>query len=406
MDAPKNFIPEPYEYHQELELSVESLTNLGVGVARQDGWVIMIPFSLPGERIRARVFRNRPNFSEADLIEVLEASPNRVDPKCPLFGSCGGCQYQQLSYPAQLEWKQAQVRDALERIGGIENEVLMPIGSPKEYGYRSKITPHYQRWRDDGDFPIGFLRVAQRQRIIDVPQCPIATPAINETLPELRAQVKKTPPKGKKKKGATLLLRETMEGVITDAKALVTERVGNRVFQFKAGEFFQNNPFILPTFANYVTDQASDGSRYLIDAYCGAGLFSLTAADRFEKVIGIEVSAAAVTLADSNAALNSIRNAEFRNGEAEAIFAEVAEFPGAETSVVIDPPRRGCDEAFLRQLSDFAPSRIVYVSCDPSTQARDLKILEESGYEILEIQPFDLFPQTRHIENVVTLQRQ
>lgn len=405
MDIPRNFNPEPYDYHEELELRVESLTNLGVGLARQDGWVIMIPFALPGERVRARVFRNRPNFSEADLVEVIEPSPDRVEPICPLFGTCGGCQYQQLAYPAQLRWKQSQVVETLERIGGIVHPVNPPIGSPQEYGYRSKITPHYQRWREDGDFPIGFLKVAQRQRIIDVPQCPIATPAINEELPQLREQVKNRPPKGKKRKGATLLLREAMEGVVTDAKAFITERVGNRTFQFKAGEFFQNNPFILPAFADYVGQMAADGSRFLIDAYCGSGLFSLTSADRFEKVVGIEISAAAVQLADSNAALNGIRNTEFRAGEAEAIFSEAAEFPGDETTVIIDPPRRGCDEAFLRQLHLFGPTRIVYVSCDPSTQARDLKILLESGYAIVEIQPFDLFPQTRHIENVVTLAR-
>ncbi len=405
MDAPRNFIPEPFEYHQELELLVDSLTNLGIGVARKDDWVIMVPFALAGERVRARIFRNHPNFSEADLVEVLEASADRVQPRCPLFGTCGGCQYQQLAYAAQLRWKRLQIQEVLERIGGIQATVNPPHGSPEEYGYRSKITPHYQRWREDGDFPIGFLRAGQRQRIVDVPHCPIATPAINEELPRLRERVKKTAPKGKKKKGATLLLRETMEGVISDPQALVTERVGSRVFQFKAGEFFQNNPFILPSFAKYVSEMAADGSRFLIDTYCGAGLFSLTAADRFEKVIGIEVSAAAVTLADSNAALNGIRNAEFRNGEAESLFAEVADFPSHQTSVIIDPPRRGCDESFLHQLTRFAPARIIYVSCEPSTQARDLKILGESGYEILEIQPFDLFPQTRHIESVATLRR-
>lgn len=403
MEAPKNFHPEPYGYHEELELSIDSLTNLGVGLGRMDGWVVMVPFSLPGERVRARVFRNRPNFSEADLLEVLEPSPDRVDPVCPLFGTCGGCQYQQLSYPAQLRWKQSQVTEILERIGGISEEVLLPIGSPKEYGYRSKITPHYQRWQEGGDFPIGFLRSGQRNRIVDVPQCPIATEAINEELPELRASIRKTSPKGKKKKGATLLLRETMEGVVTNPKELVTERVGKRAFQFRAGEFFQNNPFILQRFADYVSGQAANGSRFLIDAYCGAGLFSLTAASSFERVVGIEVSAAAVTLAESNAAINGIQNAEFRTGEAEAIFLDVADLPSAETSVIIDPPRRGCDEVFLRQLADFKPARIVYVSCDPSTQARDLKILKDAGYHIEEIQPFDLFPQTRHIENVVTL---
>jgi len=403
VDAPKHFNPEPFAYHHELELSIESLTNRGIGLARADGWVVMVAFALPGEKVRARIFRNHANYSEADLIEILRPSPDRVEPVCPLFGTCGGCQYQQLSYPAQLSWKQSQVAESLEKIGGIVAPVLPPIPSPKEYGYRSKITPHYQRWREDGDFPIGFLKVSQRQRLVDVPACPIATPAINQELPDLREKVRSTPPKGKKKKGATLLLREAMEGVVTDSKELITEKVGRRIFQFKAGEFFQNNPFILPAFAEYVVRQAAKESQVLIDTYCGSGLFSLSAAESFEKVIGIEVSSAATRLADSNAALNGLNNVEFLTGEAESIFSEVDRHSGKKIAVVIDPPRRGCDERFLNQLIELSPQRIVYVSCEPSTQARDLKILLAGGYEIEEIQPFDLFPQTRHIENVVTL---
>ncbi len=401
---------EPFSYHQEIVLRVDQLTNLGVGLGRVDGWVVMVAFALPGERIRARVFRNHANYSEADLVEVFEPSSERVAPRCPLFGVCGGCQYQHLSYPAQLEWKRSQVRETFARIGGIGEEVLPTIASPRLFGYRSKITPHYHRWEPGGDFPIGFLRAGQRSRLVDVPTCPIATPEINEALPGLRENTRRTQPK-RKKKGATLLLRHVMEGVVTDPQAMVTERVGRLVFQFKAGEFFQNNPFILPRFAEHVAARAAGDAensapagRFLVDAYCGSGLFALTSAPRFEKVVGIEVSAAAVTLADANAALNGIRNVEFRAGATEDLFAGAADFPSSETSVVLDPPRRGCDEAFLRQMAEFAPRRIVYVSCDPATQARDLKLLLDAGYAIREIQPFDLFPQTRHIENVAVLE--
>ncbi|MFP4351612.1 MAG: class I SAM-dependent RNA methyltransferase [Puniceicoccaceae bacterium] len=405
-EAPRHFVPEPFAYHEEKILRIDDLTNLGVGLGRIDGWVVMVPFALPGETVRARIFRNRSNFSEADLVEVLEASPDRVAPECPLFGACGGCQYQHLRYEAQLQWMRNQVREAFVRIGGIEADVPLPVPSPKRYGYRSKITPHYRQWREGGDFPIGFLRAGQRTRLIDVPRCPIATPAVNAALPALRDRIRGQAPKGKKKKnGATLLLRETMEGVVTDPRAMVTERVGERVFQFRAGEFFQNNPSVLPAFAGYVAGQAAAGADFLIDVYCGAGLFSLFAADRFERVVGIEVSAAAVTLAESNAALNGIANAEFRAGEAGAVFARILDFPADRTAVVLDPPRRGCDEGFLRQLSEFGPARIVYVSCDPATQARDLRILGDAAYRIEAVQPFDLFPQTRHIENVATLSK-
>lgn len=181
--------------------------------------------------------------------------------------------------------------------------------------------------------------------------------------------------------------------------------MGKKVFQFQAGEFFQNNPFILPRFVDYVVEQASETDLlHLIDAYCGVGLFALSAADRFQSVTGIEVSAAAIRLAESNAVLNRVENANFFTGVAEEIFARVSA-PPHQSALIIDPPRRGCDEMFLRQLVAWGPRRVIYVSCDPSTQARDIRILESEGYRTLAVQPFDLFPQTRHIENVATLEK-
>jgi len=402
-ETPRNFNPEPYAYHHELELTVETLTNLGHGLARDDGWVVMIPFALPGERVRARIFRNHKNYSEADLLEVTEASPDRVSPKCPLFGQCGGCQYQHLSYDGQREWKRGQVVELLERIGGITDVEVQPThGSPRAYHYRSKLTPHHPG-RKAREFAIGFLRYGRRNQIIDVPQCPIATEAINEALPQERAKL--IAKKDKFKRGSTLLLRDVLEGVETDPRAGVSEKVKDLVFQFKAGDFFQNNPFILPELIDYVLEQAEvDGLRFLVDAYCGVGMFALCAARRFERVAGVEINAQAVEHARMNAAANGIGNAEFTIGKSEEIFASLT-FPGAESAMIIDPPRAGCDEAFLHQLLAFSPARLVYVSCDPSTQARDLKLLRAGGYEIERVQPFDLFPQTRHIENVATLRR-
>src|SRR5688572_23804908 len=146
----KKFNDQPFAYHQELELEISTLTNLGVGLGRVqvgDGkWVVMVPFTLPGEKVRARVFRNHKNFSEADLLEVLVPSPHRVDPKCPLFGRCGGCQYQHLTYAEQLKWKRLQVEELLKYMAGVEFPVAPVIGSPREFGYRSKITPHFRAW--------------------------------------------------------------------------------------------------------------------------------------------------------------------------------------------------------------------------------------------------------------------
>ena len=420
----RKFNDHPFPYHHELELAIESLTNLGAGVARVrldeaqrnaapalrsaakegEGWVVFVPFALPGERVRARIFRNHANYSEADLLEVIAPSPDRIAPLCPLFGACGGCQYQNLAYPAQLEWKRRHVAELLQRLARIDAPVNPVIPSPREFGYRSKLTPHFQRPRDDGPMAVGFLRAGSRFAMVDVPHCPIATETINARLAGVRVDV--VARRSEYTNGATILLREAREGVVTDPGAEITEEVEGIALKFLARDFFQNNPFILPAFTRHVREQAATGgARFLVDAYCGSGLFALTAARAFEAVAGVEVSPTAVQRATANAAANGIANARFVAGDAAAIFAGL-EFAPRDTALVIDPPRKGCDASFLQQLLEFGPERIVYVSCDPATQMRDLSILAPGGYAIETVQPFDLFPQTRHLECVITLARQ
>lgn len=423
--AKKKFNDHPFSYHQELELEIESLTNLGMGVARvplpeepEARWVVMVPFVIPGERVRARVFRNHKNFSEADLVEVISKAAVRVEPRCELFGICGGCQYQHLAYIEQLVWKRRQVRELLQRMAGVDFMVSQVVASNREFAYRSKITPHYHPPRlpkDAGEdaelkinaesFPIGFLKQGTRFDIVDVPQCPIATVAINKRLPALRKELYRKAAAGECRRGATLLVRHGFsEGeVTTDPNAVLTEVVDGYSFTFLARDFFQNNPFILSQFTRYVRAQA-EGCRYLVDAYCGSGLFAITAARSFAKVVGIEVSESSVGFARKNAENSGVRNVKFSQGDAAAIF-EGLTFPSSETSMIIDPPRKGCDEAFLEQLFAYGPRKVVYVSCEPSTQMRDLKKFIAEGYVLTAVQPFDLFPQTRHLECVMTLER-
>ncbi len=399
---PKGFLPNPYPYHHELELDISDITNLGIGIGRDDGWVIQVPYCWPGERIRARIYQNHTSYSQADLIEVINPSPDRTEPVCPLYGSCGGCQYQGATYEAQLKWKRQQVENSLVRLGGVSVPVNPVIPSPKPFGYRSKLTPHYQGGRDGETLTIGFLRQGSRKALVDVAQCPIATEGINEALPAARDELRDRP---KKKKGGTLLLREVLEGVVSDPKQLVSENVGGLIFHFKAGEFFQNNPYILPKLVEYVISQAdAEENSLLVDAYCGGGLFGLSAASRFSKVVGIEISREGFEGARTNARINRIENAEFFLGDASSIFQEIQGFTES-AALIVDPPRRGCDPDFLRQAIEFAPRRIVYVSCEPATQARDAQVLLEAGYQAVASQPFDLFPQTRHVENVLTLVR-
>ena len=236
-----------------------------------------------------------------------------------------------------------------------------------------------------------------------MPRCDIATEAINAALPAIRDSVRQR--SATFKKGATLLLRDTMEGVMTDHLALAHERVGPLEFEFLAGDFFQNNPFILEAFTSYAIQEARrGGARFLVDAYCGSGLFSLFGAREFEQVIGVEIAASAVERARRNASRNHLENCTFLAGSAEAIFAEI-KTPAAQTAVLIDPPRRGTDPNFLAQLFAYGPNRIVYVSCNPATQMRDLRLCLDAGYELRQVQPFDLFPQTKHLECVITLER-
>jgi 23S rRNA (uracil1939-C5)-methyltransferase/tRNA (uracil-5-)-methyltransferase len=466
----KKFNDHPFPYRAEIELEITTLTNLGVGLGRValgetgpalrspaergEGWVVMVPFTLPGERVRARVYRNHKNFSEADLLEVLTPSPHRLAPRCELFGRCGGCQYQHLTYTEQLAWKRRQVEELLRHMADIEFPVAPTIPSPREFGYRSKITPHFQvrrpRTLPDGTpapaeaapAPIGFLKQGTRFDLLDVPQCPIATPEINAALPAIRARTHARLAAGEYKRDATLLLRHAQEGVITDYDAVIHEVIplgpsnplgdapsaptranseqsnllGYRAhgaaptelrLHFLARDFFQNNPFILPAFTGYVRAQAAaTGARFLVDAYCGSGLFALSCAPAFERVAGVEVSETSVKFARENAAANGIANATFSAGDAATIFAGLDRgFVPADTVVVIDPPRKGCDESFLAQLFAFGPRGVVYVSCDPATQMRDLRSFLAAGYELTAVQPFDLFPQTRHLECVISLRR-
>ncbi len=423
MGKKRPFNDQPFAYHQEIELEIATLTNLGSGLGRipignppseighSSGWVVMVPFTLPGERVRARVFRNHKNFSEADLVAVLTPSPDRVDPRCPLFGRCGGCQYQHLAYPAQLEWKRRQVAELLKHMAGIADFPVAPVAaSPRAFHYRSKITPHFNPPRGPGPIPIGFLRQGTRFDIVDVPHCPIATEAINERLVPVRADVRAR--QETYARASTLLLREASGAVTTDYDAVITEtidRAGEAPLKlhFLARDFFQNNPFILPAFTRYVREQAAaSGARFLVDAYCGSGLFALSAASAFARVHGIEISESSVRFARENAAANGIANAAFTAGDAAAIFAGLdPAFVPADTAVIIDPPRKGCDASFLAQLFAFGPRAVVYVSCDPATQMRDLQQFLAAGYTLTAAQPFDLFPQTRHLECVLTLVR-
>ncbi|MDR2735836.1 MAG: class I SAM-dependent RNA methyltransferase [Puniceicoccales bacterium] len=402
MNPSRDFVPVPFGYHQELDLVIDNITNLGLGVGRLDGWVVMVPGVVIGEEVRLRIFRNHRNYSEADLVQVIRPARERVLPRCPLFGQCGGCQYQHMNYETQLSLKTKQVCELFRKLAGVEVVVNPMVPSSRTYNYRSKITPHFERPRN-GKCNLGFLKFGSRHSIVDVDACPIATEGINAAIGPMKEAVLAKAKTKNHKNGGTLLLREVAGQITSDNNEIVMERVGLHRFYFKAGEFFQNNPYILPEFVEFIlTKAAGNGAEVLLDVYCGVGLFGICGSSRFEKVIGIEINEDAIKLARRNAEENRVTNVDFVVGDAEKIFETVG-FSGKTSSVILDPPRSGCSRGFINQLIAFRPGNIVYVSCAPDSQARDIHLLLQEGYAITEVQPFDLFPQTRHIENVVLL---
>lgn len=408
----KSFIPYPFTKNEELLLKVDSLSNLGHGVARIDhtpeqgepvkDWVVFIPFALPGESVKVKVTHNAKKNSIAEIVEVVTPSEHRIEPTCKHFFYCGGCQYQHLNYTKQMEYQTEQISEMLQRMACVEHPVNSAISSPKIWNYRSKITPHYKKPERGKIGAIGFHHHSDKNQIIDIHSCAIAMDEINQALPAIKKRVQ-----GNARtyhSDGQLLLRTNNGNVETSETSIIEEKVGDISFYFLAGDFFQNNPFILEAFTNYVAKEAARPHlKYLVDAYCGCGLFSLCLAKHFEQVAGVEVSKTSTDWARHNAKLNEIENAIFLDESAEHIFDHI-EFNAHETAMVIDPPRAGCNQDFLDQLFRFKPNRIVYVSCDPATQMRDLKSFLAENYQIEAIQPFDLFPHTRHLECVITLQ--
>ncbi|KAF8933710.1 tRNA(m5U54)methyltransferase [Dissophora ornata] len=467
--------PPPFQNFEELEVTIGSLAQSGEGLGllpdRGEGWVLVVPFVVPGEKVKARVYRHNWGYSHADLVEVIQPAENRIakeDILCKYFGTCAGCQLQHISYADQMKFKRQVVENAFKNYAGNYFATLPPVDpvsqSPLQSQYRTKITPHFEAPNPKhraagtatGPVPIGFLQAGKR-RVVDIEECPIATPILNDGMKKMRAEVQQNI--ASYKKGATMLLREsnpiipgtesedppkTEKICVTDHKANITEWVGKFRFDYPAGSFFQNNNAILPSLIGYVKQQlhlplsssttssapststsesasataaSSTGLnhqiQYLVDAYCGSGLFGITCHEGFKKVLGVEISAASISCATNNLVLNklSTETTAFHLDDADKIFAHI-DFPSSETALIIDPPRKGCSEEFLDQMVDFLPARVVYVSCNVQTQARDLQGLLDRcsakglpGYKVEAIRGFDLFPQTRHVEGVMTLTR-
>jgi len=342
----------------EATITIERIAYGGAGIGRlPDGRVCFVHGTLPGERVLVRVVKSKKNLVEADLVKLLEASPRRVPPKCPVFGECGGCAYQHADYDLQLEIKTTQVAELLRRVGGISDVEVRPmLPSPEQWGYRNRLSVH----TDSGD--VGFYHRKSHQ-LVDVAACPIASEEVNGLLTELR----KKPPRH----SGRLTLRE-----------------GGA-----ARGFSQVNSGAAELLANTVSELAGS-SEYLIDAYCGSGFFSKRLLPHFNRILGIEWSDGAVRSAMEGASAKEAYIA----GSVEAHLSQaLLGGTSADTTLLLDPPAEGLSPDAMRAVLENPPHRIVYVSCDPATFSRDAKKLS-GEYRIHCIQPVDMFPQTAEIE--------
>lgn len=401
-------------------LKIVALTSNGSGLAfdEERQRVIIVPFTLPGDVINAHIYRTEEFYLEAEVREILHHSKEHDAQlvKCQYFGKCAGCQYQNTSYSNQLEIKRLVVENAYRYFApNLEIPRVHPtVASPLQTAYRTKLTPHFdvpKKGLDGPDFPIGFGQKG-RKDILDIEECPIGTQVVNAGI---QSERKKAHDGWKNyKRGATLLLRHAAnDRLVTDPREIMQETVGDFTFEFKAGEFFQNNNSILPVVTEFVGEALKIGDEqkispdYLVDTYCGCGLFAIACSANAKSVVGVEISAQNVEFARTNAKLNNVENAEFIVGQAEKIFEKIKGNPES-TSVVIDPPRKGCDHAFLNQLLEFGPAKIVYVSCNVHSQARDIEYFvgkSEGKYVVESLGGFDFFPQTYHVEGVAVLKK-
>ena len=385
-----------------LEVTIERILPGGLGLAHAEGQTLLVALAAPGDHLRVRVERVRGGLAFASLIEIIHSSPVRVEPPCPYFGRCGGCDFQQLSYEAQLNAIVEIIRDCLRRIARLEAPADIPITpSPLDWRYRSRA-----EWQHDPlNHRLGYFERGTH-RVCDVAECPVLVPSLQETLHTLRERMRNgrlpldvaefqavAGDQGRAALAPPLDTGETPE---------TTRTIGAYRYRFSADGFFQINQDLLAPLIKEALNQAH--GQTAIDLYCGAGLFTLPLATRFTRVIGVEANPSAIAYARRNLDDAGLFNAATECARVSEWLKENAERHAPVDYLLLDPPRTGAEEGAIPGiLSHLRPRRIAYVSCDPATLARDLKELIAGGYRLNRVAAFDMFPQTHHVETVVHL---
>lgn len=447
----------PVEKNKDYTVDISGLTSEGAGVAKIEGFTVFVEGALPGEEAEIRIVKVLKNYAFGKLMKTLKPSAGRVEPSCGVVKRCGGCQLQHLSYEAQLQYKTQQVKDAIERIGGLKGVTIHDaIGMEDPWRYRNKAQFPVGM---EADVAIGFY-ANRSHEIINTPQCAIQDEINDIVIQTVREFIKKhnisvydentgkglirhiMTRKGFKTgelmvciviNGDSLpndkVLVEMLKGSMDSLKSVVLnvnkkktnvimgerniviygeeaiyDYIGEFKFRISPLSFFQVNPIQTEILYNKALEYADlKGEETVFDAYCGIGTISLFLSKKAKKVYGVEIVSQAIKNAKENAKLNGISNVEFIVGESETVIPEMYKKGVKADVIVVDPPRKGCDEKLLDVIAKMEPERVVYVSCNPATLARDLKYLSERGYQVKEVQPVDMFPQTVHVECVIMM---
>ncbi len=413
--------------------SVESITHNGEGVARIEGKAVFIPGAIPGETVDIEMIDNRKSFARARLIRVLKPSSDRLEPLCPHYFACGGCSYQHVSYPRQLQLKGQIVQDAIKRIGGIEVKVEPVLGMEDPWHYRNKVQWHTGNL--GGRLSMGYFRPGSRE-LVTIDTCLLISQEMNDISRFLRDDLAHLQvPEGciitvrqsfynhemmlifsgtgaRNIDYARLLNHQEVASIysVENGKlqlhygdSVLKERIRNIDFEISPLAFFQVNPVQTRVLMDKILDYGFLQPRYsLLDAYCGTGSIALNAAKSAQRVVGVENNRQAIKDAKRNAYANGITNCRFIKGACEEIVPSLDEHFDI---VVLDPPRAGCKRELIDAVIHIEPKQIVYVSCNPATLARDLAIITKSDYQVNLVQPVDMFPQTSHVETVVLMSR-
>jgi 23S rRNA (uracil1939-C5)-methyltransferase len=380
------------------EVTIERILPGGVGLAHAEGKTVFVSLAAKGDRVRVTIDREQGNLLFASITEILEPSPDRIEPPCPYFGRCGGCDFQQLTYEAQLAAKSEIIRDCLHRIAQLDIPEVKVVPSPNPWHYRARAT-----WQlDQEQRTIGYYERGSR-RVCDVVDCAVLVPALQTTLEQLRLTPIFEMPGDLKHLDVVLgetgvSLAPAFANFHTNELSL---KVGDETYSYNAEAFFQVNQGVLIDLLEFALNDLS--GEVALDLYCGVGLFTLPLARRFKKVIGIESSSVATRFARRN-----LQQANLPNGN--IVTSTLTDWIRSDSHkrepvdfVLLDPPRTGAESAVIKGILQLKPKRICYVSCDPATLARDIKKLIAGGFVVGSISGFDMFPQTHHVETVVHL---